>query len=231
MNGSQSGIQKALEIFQELKKKAIKKNLTISMSEECSGDNISQSKNCFSCFGVKACQDGRYLWDTKDYHDAMDAYSGGRDSELIYEATSTSACWNCKFCMRVTYSNEVDYSLFCNKCKNCFGCFGLRNKQYCILNKQYTKEEYEALVPKIIEHMKSTGEWGEFFPSSLSPFGYNDTVAHEYYPLTQEQVVRNGWNWSDYESPPPTVTKFLPAEKLPDNIKDTSEEILGWAIK
>jgi hypothetical protein len=28
-------------------------------------------------------------------------------------------------------------------------------KEYCILNKQYTKEEYEILVPKIIEHMKT----------------------------------------------------------------------------
>jgi len=38
-------------------------------------------------------------------------------------------------------------------------------------------------VPKIIEHMQKMGEWGEFFPSSLSPFGYNETVAEEYYPI------------------------------------------------
>ncbi len=38
-------------------------------------------------------------------------------------------------------------------CQNCFGCISLRNASYCILNKQYTKEEYEALVPQIIEHM------------------------------------------------------------------------------
>jgi len=31
--------------------------------------------------------------------------------------------------------------------------------KYCILNKQYSKEEYEELVPKIIEHMQKTGEW------------------------------------------------------------------------
>jgi hypothetical protein len=29
----------------------------------------------------------------------------------------------------------------------------LKNKSYCILNKQYTKEEYEKLVSKIIEKM------------------------------------------------------------------------------
>jgi hypothetical protein len=39
---------------------------------------------------------------------------------------------------------------------NLFGCIGLRGKEYCILNKQYTKEEYEALVPKIIEKMKES---------------------------------------------------------------------------
>jgi hypothetical protein len=53
---------------------------------------------------------------------------------------------------------------------NLFGCIGLRGKEYCILNKQYTKEEYETLVPKIIEKMKADGEWGEFFHQRISPF-------------------------------------------------------------
>ena len=35
--------------------------------------------------------------------------------------------------------------------------------------------------------MKKTGEWGEFFPSSISPFGYNETVAMEYYPIKNPQ--------------------------------------------
>jgi hypothetical protein len=52
------------------------------------------------------------------------------------------------------------------------------------LNKQYTKEEYEKLLPKIIAHMKKTGEWGEFFPISISPFNYEETPAMDYYPLT-----------------------------------------------
>ena len=35
----------------------------------------------------------------------------------------------------------------------------------------------------------SDGEWGEFFPASLSPFGYNETVANEYYPLSRDSVI------------------------------------------
>jgi hypothetical protein len=67
---------------------------------------------------------------------------------------------------------------------------GLRDKKYCILNKQYTKEEYEILVPIIIKKMKADGERGEFFPSSLSPFGYNETQAQEYFPLTKDEAVQ-----------------------------------------
>jgi DNA-binding NarL/FixJ family response regulator len=67
---------------------------------------------------------------------------------------------------------------------DCFGCVGLQKKQYCILNKQYSKENYFGLKSKIIEHMQKTGEWGEFFPASQSLFAYNESIAHqEYYPL------------------------------------------------
>jgi hypothetical protein len=39
--------------------------------------------------------------------------------------------------------------------------------------------------------MMKTGEWGEFFPSSLSPFGYNETVANEYFPMKREDILEN----------------------------------------
>ena len=57
-----------------------------------------------------------------------------------------------------------------------------------ILNTSYSAHEYETLCAKIIGHMQSTAEWGEFFPHELSPFGYNETVAQEYFPMTEEAV-------------------------------------------
>lgn len=36
--------------------------------------------------------------------------------------------------------------------------------------------------------MRTTGEWGEFFPSELSPFGYDETVALEYFLMTESEV-------------------------------------------
>ena len=90
-------------------------------------------------------------------------------------------CWGVK---NGIYQNE------CDNTAHCFLCVGIDRKSYCILNKQYTKEEYEELVPRIIEKMMADGEWGEFFPASMSPFGYNETVVQEYFPLSREEVLK-----------------------------------------
>lgn len=76
------------------------------------------------------------------------------------------------------------------------------------------------------------GEWGEFFPASISPFGYNETVAQEYFPLTKSEATKDGiFNWSAYEAPFPKVEKIIPAEKLPDDITKIPDDILNWAIE
>lgn len=62
----------------------------------------------------------------------------------------------------------------------------MKKAHHCIFNTSYSVQEYEKLCGKIIDHMKSTGEWGEHFPAELSPFGYDETVAQEYFPITAE---------------------------------------------
>ena len=83
-----------------------------------------------------------------------------------------------------------------------------------IENRQYSKEEYEQLVPKIIEHMTSTGEWGEFFPKNYTPYGYNETSAQEIFPMTREQVLALGYQWQD-DLPMITGKQTLVTDQLP----------------
>src|SRR3990167_8842209 len=98
---------------------------------------------------------------------------------------------------RIPTSYDVILSEDCHNSNNLFACIGLRNKSYCILNKQYTKEEYEKLVPRIIEHMNTMPyidkkgrvyKYGEFFTPELSPFAYNETVAQDYFPITEKEA-------------------------------------------
>jgi hypothetical protein len=79
--------------------------------------------------------------------------------------------------------------------------------------------------------MQKTGEWGEFFPAKMSTFGYNESIANDHFPLSKEEAIKKGLNWSDYTPPPPKVEKTIPANRLPDRIENVPDDVLNWAIE
>jgi hypothetical protein len=98
---------------------------------------------------------------------------------------------------------------------------GLKRAKYCILNRQYSKEEYEELVPRIITVMRHASEWGEFYPTILSSHAYNETIAPEYFPLTRGQVLEKGWHWREEDA-----REYQPASaELPDDIHHASDTL------
>jgi len=60
-----------------------------------------------------------------------------------YKENNTAEITYCTYCTDCTDCN------YCHHCEDCFMCTWLHNKRYCILNKQYTKEEYEAKMQEI----------------------------------------------------------------------------------
>jgi len=166
----------------------------------------------------------------------MDVFINSPNGQLNYECANPGknsfATAFSVFCYgdirEVSYSNEIQNS------SNLFGCIGLRNKEYCILNRPYTKEEYFSLRGRIIQQMgqvpykDSLGRkytYGEFFPPAISPFGYNETVAQEFFPVASEIASKFGYNWRFDEAkdrPQPTI---LPGN-LPDHIKNVSDSVL-----
>jgi hypothetical protein len=216
----------AIEAFEKLKKENPSTAPVIVNSEDCTGTGIANSKNCHECYDVRETRDCRYLFNVMKYSDGVDCYSGGRDSELVYEATSTSASYNSRFCVRVTYSRDVDYSMFSRSCENLFGCIGLQNQKFCIFNKKYSPDEYEKLKSKIIEHAQKSGEWGEFFPISISPFAYNETIAQEYFPLREEVAKSLDLRWKKDDP-----KEFLPQKfQVPPNVSEVDESILSEVL-
>jgi len=148
-----------------------------------SGDYISNSKDARNCWRIIGAENVKYCqnFTMGPAKDSYDHSNFGDGTELIYESLIVGdGAYNVAFsCQCYVSVANLQYCFYCNNSSHLFGCISLHNKQYCILNKQYTKEEYEALVPKIIEHMKSTGEYGEFFPAEMSPLSYNDFSAHK----------------------------------------------------
>jgi len=213
-----------------IENKAIHRFATIENSKNVSGNMISNSKNALSAFDVFNSENVKYSVVSEDAKDSMDSYCYGFRSELIYETHATIHSYNMLF-THLSYDNsDLQYCDTCHNNQNLFGCVGLRKNEYCILNKQYTKEEYEVLVPKIIEHMKKTGEYGEFFPPQLSPFGYNETDGAIYMPFAKEEALAMGYKWEDLV--PGTFGKeTLSPDKIPDDIKDIGDTILKEALR
>jgi len=163
--------------------------------------------------------------------DMMDCLGTGKESELMYEVTAAVTNQRISFSSNIALSNDCLYCECISHGRYLFGCIGLSHRKYCILNKQYSKEEYEKLVPKLIEHMRSTGEWGENIPVSISPFAYNETIAQEYFPLVKEEALAKGFRWRDEILEIPNVEKIIPAERLPMSIEGIPDDVLNWAIE
>ena len=238
-DGGFVGILNVRRQLQQLKERAIYRYANIINSQNVTGDNlvhVADSRNCFDCFdNVRGC---KFVVNSgAGMNDCYDSYGIGI-TELCYEGIDTGLESSRQRFAIVTWGGHTTaYTYACRSCSDCFACIGLRNKQYCILNKQYTKEEYEALVPRIIQHMNDMPyvdakgrvyKYGEFFPPELSPFAYNETIAQEYFPLTKEEAQKQGYRWRDPDTKQYTVTKK--PEDLPDHIKDVDDSILKETI-
>ena len=117
----------------------------------------------------------------------------------------------------------MEYCLNCPNSNNCFGCAGLIKGSYCILNKQYSKEEYKKLRAEIIAKMKEEGIYGDFFPKNLSHLGYNESSAIDEFPLTKEEALKQGFKWED--TPRGTYGKeTIDWKNFPDSILELPKD-------
>jgi len=205
------------------------------------GERLFNSKNVKNSYYVKNAENLRYSQDIWGKTSNCYDYSvWGDGAENIYECmTCGMGCYNLKFCFNCWEGpRDLEYCIYCIGSKNCFGCVGLYKKEYCIFNKQFTKEEYEQLVPKIIEHMNNMPyvdqlgrmyKYGEFFPFDMSPNSYNESMAQDFFPLDSESAKKNGFIWRE-----PKLREFditIDSKDLPDNINRVTEEICKEIIK
>src|SRR3989344_3907690 len=226
----------------ELKNRKIVPNLMEHHSTNVSGNWIEESKNVDYGFNCRNMEDCKYLFGIVIAKGCMDCTYWGHASEFIYESSNVG-----RQCASVSFSTECwDELLRAEYCMNCFsssdlfGCIGLRKKQYRILNKQYSKEEFNKLKERIIEQMKAVPyidkkgraySYGERAPIEFLPSAYNETIAQEYFPITKEDANKMGYLWKEPSPKNHGITLeagFIPdrSEDIPENI---TEEVIGCA--
>lgn len=224
--GSYTAQRKAWEEFKALiSNKAIHKGVNFIRTENSTGDHLVNCNTVHKSYNVIKADNARYCYYGEDLKDSVDATFSGWPGELVYETLSGGVnCYNVKFSIVCWSCVDAEYSDNCHHSNNLFAAAAIRNGKYVILNKQYSKQEYITLRNNIIAHMRETGEYGEFFPSELSPFAYNETMANEFYPITREAAIKRGWNWQDNL---PGTTGKETLHEIPDSITDVDDSIIN----
>jgi hypothetical protein len=225
--GSYSVIQSFKKRFEEiLQNEAIHKlNFNIKAYNSM-GDNLLNVNNCYNCNTISDCED------------CANCIRGMKQKTNL----NTNGCWyselvgNCSCCVNsynLKYSSWSssrfsEYLDLCKECEYCFGCVGLKKKKYCILNKQYTKEEYGALKSKIISDMRKSGEYGKFLPYSMGPGPFDLSNGFLYFPeTTKKEILALGGYWEDLDE---SYIEGMPTYELPDSIDDVPENICKQAL-
>lgn len=234
--GSRRKIEALKEKAKQFWRSQPQRAVFIDKSTDCTGNLLKECKNCTECWMTEKTEDSKwqiFSLDTKDSYDIFSVWQG----ETCYDMLAGYKLANVYFSTGILESTDIAYCSLVRNCQSCFGCVNVRSKKYCILNRQYSQEEFEELRTKIREQMMKLPfvdkkgrkySYGEFFPYEASPYGYNETVASEYFPKTKEEIINQGFNYSEFE---PEHKRGILAEQSPDNIADVSDDILKQVLE
>lgn len=208
--------------------------------KNCSWNGISFSENLENAYFVSRVVHGRNiigwdgsplannLYDVVDISKVDDAY--GR--MWVWQNSTHMYCW-----ANTATGNHIYYSYFMDTCSYCLWCIWLKNKQFCIFNKEYSKEERYALADKIFEKMEADWTLWAFFPATMNPFYFNDTLAYliddsftkeevikEWYLRRDEEMKADVPEWAEIISSSPSPFSCREGEDLSKRIHEIVKE-------
>lgn len=226
---SHESIEKAKERYKELRAKATVKYGSIIKCNNVTGDYIFNCYDGVNLFDIRNSKNCSYIADGEDPIDCQDCNNIYFKPERCYNVMASLQSTNCIAGVYIMYCNEVYYSDSCYNCTNCFGSAGLNKKNYHILNKEYSKDEYLKLKDEIVKELSKNGDYGEFLPPSMSPFGYNETLSKEYFPMSESQAKERGFNWQK-ETSGTYDKETIKEPEMPKTITEVTEDILNQVL-
>jgi len=108
------------------------------------------------------CDSLLYSWDNEDcaYLTETQKCKSTIDGDLLSRIQLSAELVDCdtvsysSFLIDCCRTHNSYFCNFCNDCSNCFGCNGLDHKEYHILNKRYSKEDYERITAELLNEFK-----------------------------------------------------------------------------
>jgi hypothetical protein len=160
-------------------------------SQDSRGEYLNKCLRCNDCYLL---EDSIGCYHTQLGHTKVEESafcSGIVLSSDCYYSTGVHSSQQAKICSIVSGCQNVEYCYNCIDCEYCFGCVGLKKQRYCILNKQYSEEEYWSVLDDLKCQMFESGEYGQYLPADFSPGGIEFTTSL-YLDWSDEELERLG---------------------------------------
>ena len=212
--------------YADLHAKSVRKALLNIDTEDTIANYARHTKDVTHCFDIEHAENCKFCCNVyNQVHNCYDVTCFGNNIEWNIACSSVgfnsanngflNYCWenvnNCWYSQLCPHGNTY-----------LFWCAGVRQSEYCIFNTSFGKQEYEEEVGKIIDHMRETDEWGEFFPPELSDYAYNETAAQDFMPLSQSEAEQKGFRWRHSQERAPEEAYIpLPISQYNETAVDT----------
>lgn len=159
--------KKVKELLTRSPEESLKEMEKLSMGYPVTTTNITHVENCDYCNHVHYSKNMYLSFDSAHSENSGYLYDAHRNKDCFdltqsfycqsgYECVDSARLSNCYY---VSYCTDMYDSGFCENCSkshNLFGCVGLTNKAFFMLNKQYSETDYEKEVKTILESFKKT---------------------------------------------------------------------------
>lgn len=200
-------------------------------SDNVVGVDIANSRDLYDVNATENSEHIRHADGGLSHKDSMDFLASGGNSHHIYGCTNIgSQSGNVRFSVSSKYISDSEFIFNCKSLTNCFMCFGLQSKSYCILNKQYEPDDYWPLVDRIKTEMLRRGEYADDVGFDFSAQAYTVSKAQAIFPLADDTVrALDGYVAAEPE-PATTGLTLLSASDVPQTIAEVDESILKKAI-
>lgn len=201
-------------------------------TENSTGILLSRSKNVYDAIHSENSENVRHIDGALSHKDSMDfLFSGGHSNNLYMTTNIGSESSKVKFSISSKFCLESEFIFNSKSLTNCFMCFGLENKSFCILNQQYTQEEYWPLVDIIKTEMLKRGEYADGPGMEFSAQAYNFSLANIAFPLSEEIILSlGGYVGKEQESNTDGI-EIIDSENIPENIDEVSDKITTKALR
>ncbi len=196
------------------------------------GDYLHETKNVKQSFEIRlGGEHSKYCFSAKGVKDSYGTTGYSVKSEMLLECVSTGNSSRVIGSYAIDQSTDIFYSFSCRPSNaHLIGCDSMKNAEYCILNKQYSKEEYEKIYEHIAKELVELGIHGLMMPPELAPFGYNETLGNDNIMLTKEEALAEGLPWQD-DIQMTKGKETMKPEQIPDHIKDVQDGIVKEILK